>query len=919
MSTPTIRRNICIFRLGLALALSLSLLIGLLLSLGLTRLTGVALAQEPTTRYVATTGGDSSNDCATSSAPCATIQHAVDVADPGDEIRVASGIYTATGSNVITIPKMVTIIGGFETSDWSTSVSSITTVIDGQKARRGIEVQGAITVTIANLVVTRGQANTGGGIYTRDFSSTLTVSESVITNNLSATDGGGLYIVGSAMLSGTRVFSNTAGQHGGGLYQASEGGWVDVTGGVFESNEAALSGGGLYILDSAMLSGTWVLSNTVGFLGGGLIKAGLEGQLDVIGGVFKGNEARHGGGLNIIGNAALSRVWVLNNMANQQGGGLRLDLSDATLANTIVADNQAGRGGGLSVERSSVQLLHTTITRNSSSVDGSGVYVTDASGTSSIVAITNTILASHTVGLTVATGNTATLNGVLWYSNTTNSGGDGNIAITHEYTGGPAFAADGYHLTAGSAAIDRGVNAGVSDDIDGDPRPLRCGFDIGADEYDAPCPPISVTIVGLNLGAAQINYAFTATASPVTVTLPLTYVWQATGQTPLINTGGLSDAVSFSWNTPGIKVITVTAANAGGTVVDTYTVNICHQGPINPLSSATHNLDHEAADWGVFCEGSPTWDKENVTTPSRDGEALQCAITGGEPHSNVHCYRNLLPEPTAAVFTMTTPFLFTPTTTCNNEGGPSVVQALEFAMNKWQDDKRYEFALQWQNVGEGAPQWRYWDPFQKWVPISPSITQCLEAGKWYTLTLTGEIIDDNVHYKNFTLDQESHPLDITVEPFPTPGEPDRLAVAVQLDGNETQSPYEVFLDQVSFIRAARLALEVTKHADPNSVQPGEQLTYTIRVTNTGEVDLHATITDTLPPQVTPNETLVWTPTITAPGGVWTQEVIVTVEACRVEPLTNVVQVTTAEGATGVYTAETLACMIYLPLISKDGS
>jgi hypothetical protein len=40
----------------------------------------------------------------------------------------------------------------------------------------------------------------------------------------------------------------------------------------------------------------------------------------------------------------------------------------------------------------------------------------------------------------------------------------------------------GYHIGPGSAAIDRGMDAGVMTDIDGDPRPIGSLPDIGADE-----------------------------------------------------------------------------------------------------------------------------------------------------------------------------------------------------------------------------------------------------------------------------------------------------------------------------------------------------------------------------------------------------------------------------------------------------
>jgi len=228
----------------------------------------------------------------------------------------------------------------------------------------------------------------------------------------------------------------------------------------------------------------------------------------------------------------------------------------------------------------------------------------------------------------------------------------------------------------------------------------------------------------------------------------------------------------------------------------------CSQRPANPPSFAVYDLDEDAADWGVHCEGLPTWTKGNAGTPSIVGKSLRCSIVGGSAYSNIHCYRNLLPEPAATAFTLTLSFWISPTTTCNNQGSPSVVQALEFTMNKWHQSKRYEFALQWQNVGDGAPQWRYWAPNQteQWVPMDPPVTQCLQSGQWHTLTMTGEIRNGQVHYSGFKIDQDALILDITVPPVHVPGESDRLAVAFQLDGNSTESPYDVFVDGVSFIR-----------------------------------------------------------------------------------------------------------------------
>jgi uncharacterized repeat protein (TIGR01451 family) len=109
---------------------------------------------------------------------------------------------------------------------------------------------------------------------------------------------------------------------------------------------------------------------------------------------------------------------------------------------------------------------------------------------------------------------------------------------------------------------------------------------------------------------------------------------------------------------------------------------------------------------------------------------------------------------------------------------------------------------------------------------------------------------------------------------------------------------------------------VSKRAHTATVGAGSALTYTLRVTNTGNVSLTATITDRLPAHVTPSGVVTWRAVLPAPGGVWTAMVPVTVDWGYAGPLTNVVAVATAEGVGGVYTEEVTATVTPGVAVSK---
>jgi uncharacterized repeat protein (TIGR01451 family) len=512
--------------------------------------------------------------------PChATIQEAVDAAAPGDEIRVAAGTYTGVNNygglaQVVYINKTVTIRGGYITTNWTTPYPiTQSTTLDAQGQGRVLYITGNISPTIEGLRITGGDAaglggspwvsgDVGGGVYARI--ATATISNNQVFSNTADSGGGGLYLLDSEATLGSNTFTaNTAGwRGGGGLYLESSTAILDsntvisntadsggglllyyspatLSGNMIRSNVAEVHGGGLALDHSdAVLNGNTISDNTAGQCGGGLYlgggkallsanivasnTAGLDGgglclsygdavlsgntvitnTTDGDGGGFylefistamlsgntvAFNTARWGGGLYLDNSdATLSGDVVISNTARQGGG---LYLGNATLTNTVIANNQASfRGNGLYIE-GQARLLHTTIAHNRGG-HGSGVYVTDDGLSHNTVALTNTILVSHSVGIMVTAGNTATLEATLWgdgaWANDTDWGGTGTVVTgTRNYWDDPAFVnpnARDYHIGLTSAAIDKGVDAHVDDDIDSDPRPMGHSYDLGADE-----------------------------------------------------------------------------------------------------------------------------------------------------------------------------------------------------------------------------------------------------------------------------------------------------------------------------------------------------------------------------------------------------------------------------------------------------
>jgi len=548
------KRNQCL----IALAVGLGLVLGLLWLLGSQN--SVVLA-DPGILYVAPGG-----DCA-GATPCyATVQAAVDAASSGDGIRVAAGTYTGvqnipslntatfTATQIVAITKSVIIRGGYSTMDWDTpDPAAHPTTLDALGQGRVLAITGDITPTIEGLRITGGDAtglggtgggqDAGGAIYC-DGADPI-IANNVITNNVgssnSGVSGGGIYLehCHGAVVSSNTIISNTAstggfGRGGGICLQYSD---AIVSGNTIASNTASTSatgfGGGLYLYQSdATISGNTVEGN-VGSTSGEGNGGGIwieYGIVTVSGNTVRGNTAQtpnggSGGGVFVVygDGLTLDANFLIGNAAYYGGAVAVSQGSIFTLTNNIITGNQAGsQGDGLRVSGTDAYpsigaLLHNTIADNVGS-SGEGLYI----GNYITLSLANSIIAGHTVGITNTNpaSSIVTADHTLFDGNGTDYGS--GVTSTNEVSGNPAFVApatDDYHILFGSAAIDQGVDAGVTDDIDGDPRPIGAGYDIGADEWDPSKPTPTSTPTGTPTPTSTPTSTPTRTPTPTSTSI----------------------------------------------------------------------------------------------------------------------------------------------------------------------------------------------------------------------------------------------------------------------------------------------------------------------------------------------------------------------------------------------------------------
>jgi predicted outer membrane repeat protein len=188
------------------------------------------------------------------------------------------------------------------------------------------------SLSIDGLNITGGNAVNGGGIYS---SSSVTVSNSIISGNTASNSGGGIYSTSSVTVSNSTFSGNTANTNGGGIFSSN----ATVRNSSISGNIANL-GGGIYSSNSTISNST-LSSNIANSNGGGIFSSNAT----VSNSTISSNTAKtHGGGI-YGSNATVSNSTIFGNIADSDnnsqgdGGGIYRSGGTASISNSIIAGN----------------------------------------------------------------------------------------------------------------------------------------------------------------------------------------------------------------------------------------------------------------------------------------------------------------------------------------------------------------------------------------------------------------------------------------------------------------------------------------------------------------------------------------------------------------------------------------------------
>ncbi len=245
-----------------------------------------------------------------------SLREAIAAANPGDTIDIPAGLFTVQSSLIISMDLTLTGVGASQTVIQADASPNV--------ANYGVFMVMGGNVSISNVTIRHGGGLVGGGvnIMGNPFSTSLTITESIVSDNSAITGGAG--IANAAILN--IISSDISDNH-----------------------------------------------TTAPFaLGGGVFNFGT---LNILNSTIAGNQADFGGGIFVsFGDVAITNSTLRDNQA-VDGAGIYNEFSVLNVTNSTVSGNTAVTSGGgvFNTSIGTVNLNNATIAFNIA-YDGGGVF-----------------------------------------------------------------------------------------------------------------------------------------------------------------------------------------------------------------------------------------------------------------------------------------------------------------------------------------------------------------------------------------------------------------------------------------------------------------------------------------------------------------------------------------------------------------
>lgn len=516
--------------------------------------------------------------------------------------------------------------------------------------------QPAFDLTLDDVDVTGNSAALlGGGLAVLDKVTAKVLDGSSVSGNDSGVSAGGIYNAGDLTVSASEVSGNDAGFQGGGIFNgsgvATDTPNLTLTNTSVTDNTSASGGGGLLTARGATLTATGgeVSGNTS--VGGGGVLVADHAPASFDGTDFVGNTASAAGGGAILnaGTLSVSHATLSGNQAVQTTGNTGLGgaiYSGSTAANAVtslrldastISGNQAAAGSALVTYSPGAGATNTT------SIDRSTISDNTSSSTIGAIeqfhpltirssTITDNLSAGGNGGLALAAPSTVGVTGTILTGNTgaecTGAVNDGGHNLT-DGTGGPcgfsparndlvgdpqlgALTANGGPTDTrlpgpASPALDKipaDTSTTLTDAVSGAPvalcgaggsdqrgvgRPQGAQCDIGAVEAAQVAPTVDgPATADFTVGSAAVPVVYTGTGSPKATLsasgLPAGVTFTDNGD----GTGSLAGTPAPG--TGGDHTVTITATNEAGSGSKDVALTVRQAPVLSGPSGATYRV-----------------------------------------------------------------------------------------------------------------------------------------------------------------------------------------------------------------------------------------------------------------------------------------------------------------------------------------